>query len=49
MYQLHLKKLDCISGVAELRQFGQIRFQSILRVPHFNQQIFHKNLQIGTQ
>jgi hypothetical protein len=38
-----------IYGVAEFRRFGQIRFQSILRVPDFNQQIFHKILKIGTQ
>ncbi len=36
-------------GVAEFRRFGQIRFQSILRVPDFNQQIFHKIVKIGTQ
>jgi hypothetical protein len=38
-----------IDGVAEFRRFGQIRFQSILRFPEFNRQIFHKNIEIDPQ
>jgi hypothetical protein len=33
--------------MAEFGRFGQIRFQSILRLPVFNQQIFQHNLKVG--
>jgi hypothetical protein len=33
--------------MAEFGRFGQIRFQSILRLPVFSQQIFQKNLEVG--